>query len=106
MLPKTEHIEKLGPFWACFARSPLGAHAAGMARKREISGAQPEENWVSPKWDIDMHTVCGELQCAKLKIWRKCKEMEGCIKHPMGCRCHPTSGCNRHPPKVANSGRF
>lgn len=54
----------------------------------------------------EKHTVCGELQCAKLKIWRKCKEMEGCIKHPMGCRCHPTSGCNRHPPKVANSGRF
>src|SRR3546814_17481318 len=27
----------------------------------------------------EMHTVCGQLQCANLKIWRKCKETKGYI---------------------------
>ena len=56
---------------AAGTETPLGAHAAGMARKREISGAQPEENWVSPKWDIDMHTVCGEPQSCSIRNARK-----------------------------------
>ena len=42
-----------------------------MARKREISGAQPEENWVSPKWDIDMHTVCGFTAILFSEMWLK-----------------------------------